>query len=114
MMNGAEMSKKKAVRESIATWWRIQNYSPKIDPLEVVYFTASFVTYLEKQWCFKGPDVLRERRARRDDIFPSFDEAKAEAIRRATVKVEYAKNELQRCRSALEQWESIKQPEATA
>jgi len=101
------MMKSQVVREPIATWWRIERYSVKITPVKVVAFTASFVTHLEKVWF---DDRLKETRERRDDIFPSFAEAKAEAIRRASQQVSNAQAELQRCRSALGMWESIKKP----
>ena len=102
--------KSKSVREPSGTWWKVQRYHSELTPLEVVYFTASFVTYLEKHWSMKE-DVFQERRESRDDIFPSFLEAKTEAIRRAENKVESAKQDLRRYRSELGQWKSLKEPE---
>ena len=78
-----------------------------IKPLKVVAFTASFVTFIHDGSSWGGG--ICERRERRDDIFPSFDEAKAEAVKRASAEVEGCKEELQRLRSALGQWESLKE-----
>jgi hypothetical protein len=96
-----------AVREPIATWWRISRYKPVIEPLKVVAFTASFVTYLEPSW---SGDKMRERRENRGDIFPSFDIAKNEAIGRAEAMIASAKSELQRRRTFLGNLESLREP----
>jgi hypothetical protein len=100
------MGEIKQIREPIATWWKIGHYRAEIEPVEVVAFTTSFVTFLSK-W---GASVL-ERRERRDDIFPSFLEAKEEMVRRAEVDVKEAKDSLQEARSFLGQVESLKEPE---
>jgi hypothetical protein len=102
--------KSSVVREPIGTWWKIKRYDVKIEPVKVVAFTAAFVTYLETPWCFSGPKKLQETRERRDDIFQTFAEAKAEAVRRAAAEVESCKKELQRLRSALGNWESLEEP----
>ena len=52
----------------------------------------------------KGSQVYKSH------IFPSFNEAKAEAVKRASAEVEGCKEELQRLRSGLSQWESLKEP----
>lgn len=85
----------KPVRDSIATWWRISDYSPEIEPLPVVAFTKSFVTYLRKQWTFSGPDRFEERRGKRDDILPTFAEAKEKLIRIAEAHVKATREGLQ-------------------
>ena len=103
----------KPVREPIATWWRIKPYEATIEPVEVVAFTASFVTTRVNQERDKNKTPQwAERQERSDDTFPSFTEAKAEAIRRVTVQVNIAKDNLQRNRSLLGQWESLKESEA--
>ena len=103
------MAERKPVREPIATWWRINSYKVEMLPVQVTAFTAAFVTFLDKEWRYNGPDVMRERREARHDIFPTFEEAKAEYIRRVTAKVENAKRELQQARSELGQIESLKE-----
>jgi hypothetical protein len=76
----------------------------------VVAFTGSFVTLLAKFWVYSGNDQWQERRERRDDIFPTFDEAKSEFIRRCEGGVEAANNSLQRARSLLGMVESLHPP----
>lgn len=44
------MRKQTAVRESIATWWRIHPFEMRVEPVEVAAFTGSFVTRLEANW----------------------------------------------------------------
>ncbi len=102
--------KKNAVREPIATWWKINPYRAEITPVKVVAFTAAFVTTLHKEWRFTGPDVLRERRERRNDVYPTFAEAKAAYIQMMSKRIDYAKDELQRHRSMLGQIESMTEP----
>jgi hypothetical protein len=101
--------KNKKVREPIATWWKIHSYKPEIDPIQVVAFTGSFVTYLEKTWRMSGPDVFRESRERRDDIFPTFQEARDAAIQRAERSVEWAEADLHRKRTFLGNIRSLKE-----
>ena len=101
------MSKSKVVREPIATWWHIASeYRTEIEPVEVVMITPAFITYLDRRW-----SVSEQRRARKD-FFPTFAEAKAEAIRRAERDVECDKVTLQKSHSLLGQWKSLKEPEA--
>lgn len=100
--------KTKDLREPIATWWGINSYRVELQPVQVVAFTEHFITHIEKD-AWNGD--CRERRERRDDYFPTFEEAKAEAIKRAQSKVDRAKEELQRLRSTLGQWESLRKPE---
>ena len=100
----------KVVREPIGVWWRIKRYSVEIEPVRVVAVTDHFVTYLEDEIRFDRSHRTRERRESRGDFFSSFVEAKAEAVRRAKKKVESSKDELQRLRSTLGQWESLKEP----
>ena len=101
------MSKSKEVREPIGTWWKIEQYGMKIVPLKAVAFSRIFVTHIEDDSSLGGG--IRERRERRDDIFPTFEEARAEAVARATRKVENTRLELQRLRSELGQWASLKE-----
>jgi hypothetical protein len=106
---------KKPVREPIATWWRIKPYEASITPLEVVAFTASFVTVLiNQEWDKNKAPRWEERRERSDDTFPTFAEAQAEAVRRESRRIEITKNNLQQYRSALGQWESLKEPQEAA
>ncbi len=105
------MATKKVVRKPIATWYRIESmFRAGIEPVQVVAFTDKTVTYLDKQWRFTGPEEFFERKVHRVDLFPSFDEAKTEFLRRAKRDVESAKENLQRKRSALGQVESLKPP----
>jgi hypothetical protein len=104
------MMKSKAVREPIGTWWKIERYAVKIKPVRVVAFSAAFVTYINDGSSWGGG--ICERRERRDDIFPTFEEARTEAVARATRKVENTRQELQRLRSELGQWASMKEPSA--
>jgi hypothetical protein len=103
--------KSNVVREPIATLWKIYEYKVGISPLRVVAFTPAFVTYIHEEWAFSGPGRIVERRERRDNIFPSFAEAKAEAVKRAKEQVESAEAQLRQNRSALGQWESLREPE---
>ena len=100
--------KSKVVREPIGTWWKIERYMTAIKPLRVVAFSAAFVTYINSEW----GGGQSERRERHDDIFPTFEEARAEAVARATRKVENTRQELQRLRSELGQWASLKEPKS--
>ena len=102
--------KKKAVREPIATWWKIDSYKVEILPVKVVAFTASFVTYLEKLYTLRGYDEVRETRESRNDIFPTFQEAKEEAVRRAYAQVVSLQERLHREKTALGQWASLQEP----
>ena len=99
--------KSKVVREPIGTWWSIQSHSVSIVPVDVVSVTDSFVTYIQVDTYSKSKHESRESRR---NYFPSFGEAKAEAVKRAQSSVESLVNELQRRRSALGQWESLKEP----
>ena len=105
--------KKKTVREPIATWWKIALYDVQITPVKVVAFSAEFVTILYNS-TWSGPPQWFERRERRVNYFPTFAEAKVEATRRAEREVEAAKRNLQNRRSALRQWESLKEPDGAA
>ena len=71
------MKKSNTVREPIATWWDVNPYSVEILPIQVVHFTASFVTYIQedKHWS-TGVVTKRERRESRELKFPTFREAK--------------------------------------
>ena len=71
--------------------------------------TDHFVTFIEDQSYSQTPR-LAERRTSRDGWFPSFAEAKEVAVNRANRAVDAAKNQLQRQRSVLGQWESLKEP----
>lgn len=95
----------KIVREPIATWWKIEPYKVGISPVQVVWFTGSFVTRIE-EYCGRR----HERRERRDDTFPTFEEAYAEAIRRAEIEVKAAQESLQRARTKLGHIQALKQP----
>ena len=101
--------KSKQVREPIGTWWKIERYRESITPLRVVAFTGSFVTYIEKQCGFKEGQMV-ERRERRDDIFPTFDEAKDEFCSRQTRAVKSLVEELQKERSRLGVIQSLREP----
>lgn len=101
--------KSKVVREPIGTWWRIGPYNVEINPFKVVAVTDHFVTFIEDQSYSQTPRLV-ERRTSRDDWFPSFAEAKEVAVNRANRAVDAAKNRLQLQRSALGQWESLKEP----
>ena len=70
------MKKSNTVREPIATWWDVNPYS-EILPIQVVYLTPRFVTYIveDKHWS-TGAVVKRERRESRELKFPTFREAK--------------------------------------
>lgn len=104
----------KPVREPIATWWRISYYPLGLDPLRVVAFTTKFVTFVHKPWTFSGKEVCMEVRRCRDDVFPTFAEAKAEAVRRATLAVESAEHQLQQARTKLGQWQSLTEEKPNA
>jgi hypothetical protein len=101
--------KKKAVREPIATWWKIDSYKVEILPVKVVAFTAAFVTYLEVPWTEKVGEAM-ETRERRSDIFPTFQEAKEEAVQRASAQVVSLQERLHREKTALGQWASLQEP----
>ena len=105
--------RQKAVREPIATWWKIALYDVQITPVKVVAFSAEFVT-IRYNSTWSGPPQWFERRERRVNCFPTFAEAKVEATRRAEREVEAAKRNLQNRRSALRQWESLKEPDGAA
>jgi hypothetical protein len=100
------MAESKVVREPIGTWWRIEEYNCKLSPVDVVAFTDCFVTFLQ-DWYVRG---LQERREARADYFPTFAEAKAEFVRRASSNVQSAKDELQRRRTVLGKVESLQEP----
>ena len=101
--------KQNQVREPIATWYKIGQYdAPSIDPVQVVAFTKSYVTFLYDPWGAKENEVVK-RRERRDDIFPSFAEAKAEFLSRCEKRVTAAKDELQRARTKLGQVQSLEE-----
>ena len=103
------MAKSKIVRQPIATWWHIASeYRAEIEPVEVVAITPAFITYLDRRWC-----VVSEQRTSRKDFFPTFADAKAEAIRRAERDVERDKESLQQSRSLLGQWQALKEPDAS-
>lgn len=102
----------KPVRKPIAVWWKLDRISPKIEPLQVVAFTGSFVTYLKDAWGLRA-NTLTEHRESRDDIFPTFAEAKAEAVRRAARNIDQTKEKLQRYRSWLGNIESLREPKPT-
>ena len=97
------------VRDSIAIWWRINRWEPKITPVQVVAFTPNFVTFLETVTWWGEKSRLKDRRERRDDIFPTFEEAKSEAIQRTQRLIDSLKEELQRKRTILGQIESLKE-----
>lgn len=99
------MGKKKAVREPIATWWRIYNWPAWIGPVQVVAFTDSYATHLVKR-LFDGSFL--EVRVRRDDIFPTLAEAKAEAIRRLTRGIEGYERKLKIARKRIEDIKAMK------
>jgi len=99
------MTKSSVVRESIGTWWKISDYSPKFEPIDAVAFTASFVTHRLDWW-----GKLVERRESRDDIYPTFMEAKLEAIRRSEQRIASAKGRLHLERTFLGQIQSLQEP----
>ena len=98
----------KVVREQFATWWEICSYQAELTPKKVVAFSPGFVTCLVN-WCGEEP---RERRQSRDNIFPSFEEARAEAIRRCQKNIDSLDERIMRARGQLRQWQSLKEPEA--
>ena len=100
------MSKK--VRGPIEVWFKVEPWQLKIVPLQVVSYSAAFVTYLYK-WSPSAPHT--ERRESRADIFPTFAEAKAEIVKRVSHQIDNLKSELQRKRSELGQWESMQEPQ---
>lgn len=104
------MKTKGIAREPIATWWRIGRYKIGISPVSVVAFTGSFVTLLRESRGLSSGHMV-EMRERRDDIFPSFEQAKEEAVRRAESSVSIARDDLQMARSKLRQWQSVKDPQ---
>lgn len=106
------MKQKNQVREPIATWWKIEwKRSDKIMPLRVVAFTERFVTYIDKMWSFSEAEIYRECRESREDIFPTFAEAKAAHESRTEGRIDSLKEELQRERSLLGQIQSLKEPQ---
>ena len=99
---------KNSVREPIATWWMIEDLQVKIEPVKFVALTERTVTYIDT---FYSGRVSRANRAsHRTVIFPTFEEAKTEAVRRAKEEVAKNKEALQMSRSALGQWKSLKAP----
>jgi hypothetical protein len=105
----------KQVRDPIATWWRISTYGPpEITPVPVVHVATSFVITLEKRQSWVSHPVIAvgyEYLQRRDNIFPSFAEAKAEAIKKAQSVADSAKSILERAESQLIKWQAVKEPE---
>jgi hypothetical protein len=104
------MKKEKSVREPIATWWEIEWYRAGIKPVKIVAFTNSFVTVLHPEWRLSGLDGLREQRQSRDDVFPTFEEAKSEIIQRAQRTVDNLECRLHEAKSFLGRVQAIKEP----
>ena len=99
---------KKPARGPIATWWKIQRWCVRIDPVKVVAFTEKTVTSLDA-W---GRESRRKKGDNQgSDYFPTFEEAKAEAVRRCQARVDSLKSQTQQENSALGQWQALKQPE---
>jgi|SRR5580692_9191738 hypothetical protein len=96
-------------RPVIATWWKIKDWPLGLEAVQVVAFTNKTVTFMEKQWTLTAPDKFAERRQLRDDIFPTFAEAKSVAVSRSESRVAAAKDELHRRQTALGQWKSIQE-----
>jgi hypothetical protein len=90
--------------------YRAHRWDVKIESVQVVKRTASFVTYLVKEWGLKG-DVMRERRERDEGkFFLTWEACRAAAVERQRIQVEHAKEKLHRERTELGQWESLKEP----
>ena len=100
--------KSKVVREPIGVWWKIASYCVNIEPVQVVSVTESFISYIEIDTYSKS---RRERRESNRDFYSSFAAAKDEAIRRTEQAIKVMNDNIQRKRSELGQWKSLKEPE---
>jgi hypothetical protein len=73
--------KTKTVRPAVATWYMVNLWFAKIEPVQIVSFSPKSVTYLEAvtHWGERA-DSFRERLAARESsgtaFFPDFEEAK--------------------------------------
>ena len=90
------------------TMYRAHSWKPEIEAVEVVSETAKFVTIREKT-IYQHP-AFRDTRRSKDGFFDTWEECKAAYVLHTTRRVDIAKNELQRLRSVLGNWESLKEP----
>ena len=91
------------------TWYRINEWSVKIEPVLILKHTTHFVTLEYKDWQGKP----RESRQGRKGFFPTFAEAKQALVKDFSCRVENAKKSLQEHRSRLGQAQSLKEPQLT-
>lgn len=81
----------------IHRWYRIHRWKTEIEPVEVVGWTAQFVTYIDHGW---GKPF--ERRVKKDGTyFESWDAAYEVMVQRARDAVRRAEENLQRARTEL-------------
>lgn len=92
------------------TWYRLNVYSKKITPVKVVKETDKFVTIIDEFW-----GNSRERRtAKAGEYFKTFAEARDYRVAALEKSLEYKKEELQRLRSELGQWQAMTEQGAEA
>lgn len=95
-MNSDSDTDRSADKE-IHRWYRIHRWETKIEPVEVVSWTAQFVTYIDRGW---GKPC--ERRVKKDGTyFESWEAAYEVMVQRARDGVRHAEENLQRRKSEL-------------
>lgn len=86
------------------TWYRIHDWKPQIDAVEVVKWTAHFVTYIDREY-----SKPTERRAAKDGRwFGTWEEAHAKLLKRSEDEVRRSEEHLQRVRTQLGNVRSLK------
>lgn len=92
----------------IGNCWKVTRYSRKPEPIEIIRETEKTYTYLANSFFSNRIEERREAK-RGNSIFSTWDETKAYMVSQAEDALEYAKQEVDRKRSALEVVKALKQ-----
>jgi hypothetical protein len=87
----------------MSTWYRLHSYQLKIEPVEIVRETKEQVVIFDH---FYGKE---RRHFKGGEYFSTFEDAKAEAIKRASDQVARLQNSLHHAKTELGMAESLKQ-----
>lgn len=93
-----------AVTTEPIIWYQASRYSIRITPVQVVSFTKKTVTIIERDW----DPPSRCIRAR--EYFPTFEETKAEIVRREEYNLFIARRSVQRGIEGLAAAEALVKP----
>lgn len=88
------------------TMYRAHSWKCEIEAVEIVKETPSFVTVVETDW--QGTPVHSRRK--RDGYYDTWQDCRSAMVQSWRLRAVVAKNELQRLRSVVGNWESLKEP----